>query len=131
MKTLTTLTDLIVNQINEMDRNELVSLNNAYCRAISSDGEVYENDEEFFNLFFEGKTFEAVRAAHFGNYNFADDYVRFNGYGNLETINYFSVEDLEDLPQNIAEYANDNRDDFDMFDFDAIESELEDLEIED
>lgn len=109
-----------------MDRNELVSLNNAYCRAIGSEGEVYENDEDFFNTFFEGKPFEAVRAAHYGEYKYSDDYVRFNGYANLESFQYFSVEDLEEYPANIAEYAIENRDEFDMFDFDELESELED-----
>jgi len=121
-----TLTDLIVSLINDMDRNELVSLNNAYCRSIGSEGEVYDNDEEFFNTYFEGKPLEAVRAAHFGDYNFSHDYVKFNGYGNLESFQYFIVDDLEEYPINIAQFAIDNRDEFYMIDFDDLESQLED-----
>ena len=42
----------IVKAIKEMDENQLIQLNNTYCQNISSDSEVYENDEEFFEMFF-------------------------------------------------------------------------------
>ena len=38
------------------------------------------NDEDFFNTFFEGRPMEAVRAAVYGDYNYTDDYVKFEGY---------------------------------------------------
>jgi hypothetical protein len=48
--------------------------------------EIMNNDEEFFEIYFDGKPMEAVRAAHYGNYNYTDEYVRFDGYGNLESF---------------------------------------------
>lgn len=53
---------------------------------------VMENDEEFFDMYFEGKPAEAVRAAYYGNYNYMDEYVRFNSYGNLESLNQWKLE---------------------------------------
>lgn len=63
--------------------------------------EYFENDEEFFNMFFENKVIEAVRAVYYGNYNYNDDYVKFDGYGNLETCNYYDF--IEELQENINE----------------------------
>lgn len=43
-------------------------------------------DNEFFDIYFENNPYEAARATYFGNIqNWNDDYIRFNGYGNLET----------------------------------------------
>lgn len=56
-----------------------------------------ENDEYFFNTFFEGKPMEAVRAAFYGDYNPDDEYVHFNGYGNLESLSEYELKrSLED-----------------------------------
>lgn len=51
-----------------------------------------ENDEYFFNIHFENNIMEAIRACHFGNYNYNDEYVKFDAYGNLETACYFELE---------------------------------------
>ena len=104
----------ILKAINEMTENELIQLNNTYCQNISSDSEVWENDEEFFNTFFEGKTNEALIAAHFGDYNWSHNYVKFNGYGNLESFDYFQKKDLYEYPETIAEYIEENFNDFDF-----------------
>jgi len=66
---------------------EKLGLWNEYCSEERSDDEIWDNDEEFFNIFFGGKVLEAVRAVSYGEYNYCDDYVRFNGYGNLESFN--------------------------------------------
>jgi hypothetical protein len=60
--------------------------------------EAYENDEEFFEMFFTN-AFDAVRSAHYGNYNYSDDLVRFDGYGNLESFDKWEYE--EELKDNI------------------------------
>ena len=52
----------------------------------------YENDEDFFNTFFYNNPTEAVRSSYYGNYNYCDKYVRFNGYGNLESFNDYDLE---------------------------------------
>ena len=47
---------------------------------------VYENYEEFFQIYFESSVMEAVRAISYGDYNYMEEYVRFNGYGNIESL---------------------------------------------
>ena len=54
--------------------------------------EYWNNDEEFFNTFFYNNPTEAVRSAYYGNYNYCDKYVRFNGYMNLESFNDYDLE---------------------------------------
>ena len=54
------------------------------------------HDEEFYNIYFEGNPIEAVRAVLFGDVRWSDDYVRFNGYGNLETTLSIPYEDEAD-----------------------------------
>ena len=62
--------------------------------------EYWNNDDEFFNTFFYNNPTEAVRSAYYGDYNYCDDYVRFNGYGNLESFNDY------DLEKEYKEYIN-------------------------
>ena len=66
--------------------------------------EYFENDEYFFNDFFNGKVIEAVRAVSYGNYNYMDDYVRFDAYGNLESASEYDVEkEIEDNEEEIID----------------------------
>ena len=37
--------------------------------------------------------FEIIRMAHFGTISFNDDYFRFNGYGNIESVNDYTIQD--------------------------------------
>lgn len=69
------------------DEHEKVSLWNEYCSEIGREGELFTFDEDFFDTFFHNKPMEAARAASFGSMNWSDDYIMFNGYGNLETTN--------------------------------------------
>ena len=62
--------------------------------------EYWNNDDDFFNDFFYNNPTEAVRSAYYGDYNYCDDYVRFNGYGNLESFNDY------DLEKEYKEYIN-------------------------
>lgn len=56
--------------------------------------EVYEFDDEFFSMMFEGRPEEAARATFFGNIqNWMDDYIRINGHGNLESLNEYQRND--------------------------------------
>ena len=67
--------------------NEKVSLWNEYCSEESIDGEIFVNDEEFFEMFFVNDVIKAVQATQYGKYNYSDEYVVFNGYGNLDSFN--------------------------------------------
>ena len=43
-------------------------------------------DDDFWETYFKDNPYEAARATYFGNIqNWNDEYIRFNGYGNLET----------------------------------------------
>lgn len=55
------------------------------------------HDEEFYNIYFSEKPADAVRAAIFGKVHWMDDYVRFNGYGNLETASQTPYNDEADI----------------------------------
>ena len=63
----------------------------------SSVSEWMPHDEEFYNLYFSEEPARAVRAAIFGNVHWMDDYVRFNGYGNLETASQIPYDDEADI----------------------------------
>ena len=68
----------------------------------------WENDEEFFNTFFDNPM-EAIRATYYGNYNYNDDYVKFNGYGNIDSYSeYERIEEIkdniDDIVENLVEY---------------------------
>lgn len=75
------------------------------------------NDEEFFNAYFEGKPMEAVGAAVYGDYVYTDDYVKFDGYGNLVSVSEYDME--EELKDNIDEIM------------DVLESEYPNLTLSD
>lgn len=77
--------------------------------------DVQANDEEFFNVHFEGKPMEAVRAAQYGEYNYTDEYVRFNGYGNLESFSDITYEqELNDSIDEIVETLLENWESIDL-----------------
>lgn len=103
----------IIEAIHEMESSELIDLNNTYCQECNIDGEVWHNDEEFFEVFFsETKPLDLLRSAHWGDYNPNDNYVKFNGYGNLESFNYFGVKDLANSSEVIAEHIKENPRDY-------------------
>ena len=65
--------------------------------------EACENDEEFFEVFF-ANTFDAIRSVQDGNYNYSDDFVRFDSYGNLESFDKWEYkEELKDNIDDIIE----------------------------
>jgi hypothetical protein len=117
MNTQTTTTQQVIDIINDMNEAELVQLNNEYCQAQNySDNEIFVNDEDFFSTFFEKDVIGAVRAVSYGSYNYSHEYVKFNGYGNLESFSYFNTDELCESVETIAEYIADNLQDFTQFD---------------
>jgi hypothetical protein len=83
----------------ELDDSTKISIRNEYCREHNPDEEIFSFDEEFFETFFsESKAIEVARAVYFGNIqSWNDDYIKFNGYANLESMSsYDAVKDTED-----------------------------------
>lgn len=110
--------------------NNVEELKNIVRELNSWDGsfedlDVYDNDEDFFETFFNGKPMEAVRAAHFGDYSYAATYVRFNGYGNLETLDDYQYE--RELKEQIDEIVAALLENFSHL---SLDPELEDLLLE-
>lgn len=56
--------------------------------------QVYENDEEFFSIYFDKNPMEVARAITYGDYHYMDDYVGFNGYGNLISYTKYEVDEM-------------------------------------
>lgn len=76
----------------------------------------YDNDEYFLNDMFE-KPDDAVRAAYYGDYNYMDDYVRFNGYGNLESFSQYDYEEeLKSYIDEIIERLEEEKDNITIYD---------------
>lgn len=77
--------------------DEKISLHNEYCQEQSNEDEIYTFDDDFFEMFFEGKPMEAARATSFGSVNWSDNYIKFNGYGNLESLSdYEAVNSIDE-----------------------------------
>lgn len=84
--------------------------------------DVYENDEEFFNMMYEGKPMEAVRACCYGDYEYMHTYVRINAYGNLESLSEYDLEhELKDSIDEIIELLIEHQSNL------YLDSEIEEL----
>lgn len=69
--------------------------------------DVWENDQEFFETFFQGRELELARSICYGDYNYMDEWVRFNGYGNLESLSDWEADkEIEDYADEILEIYN-------------------------
>ena len=106
--------DQVIDYLDSVADDELITMHNQYCQNISSEDEVFTNDEEFFEMFFSADVVKAVRAISYGEYNYSDEYVKFNGYANLETTD--SPGEWVDTTE-LAEYIMDNEHLFDEIEF--------------
>lgn len=117
--------EMIVDGLKNLDNASAVGLWNEYCSECNCpDDTILDNDDNFFEEHFEGRVTEAVRAALAGDYNFSHDYVRYNGYANLES---FDCADDENSPvdfDSLADWLIENKDESEI-------AELLDIEFED
>lgn len=73
----------------ELSDEQQIQMHNDYCQSCDyRDDEIYVNDEDFFDTYFNNKTMDAIRACFYGDYRYSDNYVKFNGYANLESFDY-------------------------------------------
>ena len=74
----------------ELSIGEKIAIFNKYIP--NGDNEIYAFDEKFFENFFSRNPMEAARATFFGKINsWTDEYIRFNAYGNLESMSEYDV----------------------------------------
>ena len=120
----------IIEEINCFDNDQMVQLNNEYCDQQNyPDDQIYSNDANFFADVYGGDVMEAVRAVSYGDYNYTHDWVKFNGYGNLESMNVIGEDDLCESIDTIAEEVADNFHNYDhLFDLDPDDFEDEEEE---
>ena len=107
--------EMLLNEIKGLLLNDLDTLKDAVRELNSWNAcldylDVYNNDDEFFDMFFEGKPAELARAIYYGDFNYNDEYIKINGYGNLETFSKYDYEELleeniEEITENLIEYA--------------------------
>jgi hypothetical protein len=99
--------DKLMDWLKVQPSEKLIELNNQTCELFNLENHIYDNNEEFFNMFFENKVLDAVRAVCFGEYKYSDDYVKFNGYGNLQSFNnsedFVNIHEIADC---IIKYPN-------------------------
>lgn len=86
------------------------------CAINSYDGSLdeisyYYNDDDFFAMAFGTNVLDAVRAVCYGDYNYSDDYVRFDTYGNLESANMYEIMNMyssykDEIADKIVELAD-------------------------
>lgn len=76
----------------DLDDSEKISLWNEYCSEQSNDDEIFNFDDDFFEMFFDGKNpMEMFRLGCFSTVSWSDNYIKFNGYGNLESMNDYEA----------------------------------------
>lgn len=133
MNTNERLSELFIECWNNASIDEKISLSNMYdTEELSGDNEIFTNDEDFFNTFFENNPMEAVRATQFGRYNFNDPYVWFNGYANLASTEWEDELPLHDVDK-LFDWCVKNTSSIDYIDamedfIDAVENGFDDEE---
>ena len=82
---------------------------------------VYDNDESTMRELFESPL-DAVRAAYYGNYRYPDEYMVFNGSGNLDSyedvqslVDDYCTKFADEVVMYIAETQDNNSDEFEAF----------------
>ena len=88
--------NIFIEKWNDLAREQKISCFIDYAREYNTDEEIFSFDEEFFNVFF-SSPIDAVRATYFGKIeSWNDEYIKFNGYGNLESLSEYEAEELAD-----------------------------------
>lgn len=81
-----------------LDDSEKISLWNEYCSENNFDDTIHNFDDEFFEIFLDGnKPMDIFRLGCFSKISWSDNYIKFNGYGNLESLNdYEAVNSIDE-----------------------------------
>ena len=92
----------LIDHINSMGDDKLISLHNAYCRAIGDEDSCIYSTHDLDEVL-EGRTPTDILCMEFyGNFNPRDRFFWLNGYGNLESTGY--AVDAPIFASDIADY---------------------------
>lgn len=106
----------------ELSDNDKLNLYQEYCSDTGYGTDLFSFDDEFFNVFFKDNPIEAARATHFGKVNWSDEYITFDGIGNLESYSEREALQLaDDYKQEIYDWDR-FHDYIDMDEFDIPEA---------
>lgn len=112
-------------ELNNFDTAQLISAFNDYLiEENKMDDYIYDNDETFFDENFESPM-KAVQATFYGDYRYADDYVQFNGYGNLNSYQEYEIKNLIIEDQDFLDYIYEYQ--FDPADYDIDLDEIKEI----
>ena len=126
---MTTLEQKVYDHIINLDADDLMQLHNEYCEANNyPDDMIYINDGEFIDMVYPSASeFAKALANADGQYCYNHDFVRFDGYGDLE-----SSDDVSDLILGYAELVeyviNDNGNYLDLWGIEPEEDEEDEEE---
>ena len=111
-------------------KNMVLSINSYDNRLDNLDYQ--ENSEDFFSAYYSNNPYEVARAVYYGDYNFNDEYVKINVYGNLESISEWGFDDLikDYKTEIIEEYLNIIEEDENIFKYDNSYQIIQDLKNE-
>ena len=94
----------IMRELRSMSDSDLVDVHNAYCETMGYyEDTIYENDDCFLDEHFSCPS-DLAKAICYGEYNYNDDYVTFDGYENLVSFDNVTVHAmLDDIAYYVAE----------------------------
>lgn len=104
----------IMKTLEEMTTRELVEVHNKYCEACNDmDNEIFENDDYFLETYYMNRPADLAMAIQYGDYRYSDDFVQFNGYGNLDSFDFPDGHIfLSDIANYVADLDEDEQEDF-------------------
>jgi hypothetical protein len=74
--------------IYDLETHDLIDQWNNFCDENSMfDDRIEYNDEDFLSMF---EPLEIAQKVSYGEYDYTDEFITFNGMGNFHTLNYFS-----------------------------------------
>jgi hypothetical protein len=101
--------DKIKQALKNLSPEDKIDFHNLRSREmVNGEDDIYPNDEDFFNMFFANDPFNAVQRAVYGDYKPMQDYVMFDGYGNLQSLDTYLLEKHLYSDSEIAEFLDEN-----------------------
>jgi hypothetical protein len=88
----------IKEQILELDTYDLVRLWNDFCYSTAWNGEIAENNEDTLSVWFDSYQ-ELSRAICYGDFNYMDEFIALDGYGNLLSYNKYNFVEYLDIDE--------------------------------
>ena len=121
----------IVELLKEWENEELITVHNEYCQKVNDcDNEIYSID--MFDELMQGlDPYTIACRVAYGYFNAGYKYFKFNGYGNIQSICKWDIDNYVDIDE-IARYIVDNDDYFGINDILCIlsDGDLEEYENE-